>query len=178
VADFLSIEVTGNRELLDDLAAAVRRIQRPADLMDRLGARLKANIEERFDRKVDPTGQRWEPLAASTREKYDREDTKASGPRRGQVVRQGTLLERTGLMRSSLDSNRGPDYVDVFMNRLTDTSAKGGNWQIPLLHETGTRRMPRRGIFFADPDSGTLGDEDEAMLSEEITAYLDEVFGT
>jgi hypothetical protein len=37
--------------------------------------------------------------------------------------------------------------------------------------------MPRRGIFLADPDAGELGVEDQAMLTEEITAFLDDVFG-
>jgi hypothetical protein len=46
-----------------------------------------------------------------------------------------------------------------------------------MLHEFGTVRMARRGIFFSDPEAGTLGAEDEAMLSEEITAYLEEAFG-
>jgi len=61
----------------------------------------------------------------------------------------------------------------VGMSRLSD----GGEWSIPLLHETGTRRMPRRGIFLADPDAGTLGQQDEALLTEEIQAFLDDVFG-
>ena len=77
-------------------------------------------------------------------------------------------------MRASLSANSGPDFVEVGMARLTD----GGKWSVPLLHETGTARMPRRGIFLSDPDAGTLGAEDDRMLDEEITAYLDEVFGS
>lgn len=173
MADFLHIDVAGNTELLDELRQAVARLQRPAALMQRLGARIESNIEQRFDAKRDPTGRAWEPLAPSTRERYDRQDTTRRGRNAGQVRRRGSLLERTRQMRSSLVSNAGDDYVEIGMSRLSD----GGKWSIPLLHETGTRRMPRRGIFFADPDTATLGSDDDAALSEEIAAFLDEVFG-
>lgn len=173
MAEFLSIEVTGNQELLRDLAQALKRLDRPGDLMRALGARLEANIQERFDTKRDPDGNRWAELAPSTRKRYDKQDIAKSGKYRGQVRSRGTLLERTRQMRQSLTSAAGDDYVEVGMSRLSD----GGKWSIPLLHETGTRRMPRRGIFFSDPNSGTLGADDEAALSEEITAFLDDVFG-
>lgn len=174
MADFLSIEVTGNRELLADLEQALRRIDRPADLMRALGARLEANIQERFDTKRDPDGNAWAGLAPSTQARYDKQDTAKSGKFKGQVRKRGTLLQRTGDMRRSLNpSNYGDDYFEVGMNRLSD----GGKWSIPLLHETGTTRMPRRGIFFSDPDAGTLGAQDEEALDEELMAFLDDVFG-
>lgn len=173
MAEFLSIEVTGNQELLADLEQALKRLERPAELMQALGARLVSNIQERFDTKRDPDGNRWAELAASTRARYDRQDTGKSGKYRGQVRKSGTLLERSGVMRQSLNPTYGDDWAEVGMNRLTD----GERWSIPLLHETGTRRMPRRGIFFSNPDSGTLGADDEAALNEEITAFLDDVFG-
>lgn len=174
MAEFLSIEVTGNQELLRELAQALKRLERPAELMRALGARLEANIQDRFDAKRDPDGNRWAELAQSTRKRYDKLDTVKSGKYRGQVRRSGTLLERSGDMRKSLNpSNYGDDWVEVGMSRLTDDE----EWSIPLLHETGTRRMPRRGIFFSDPDSGTLGADDDAALSEEIAAFLDDVFG-
>lgn len=172
MADFLSITVTGNNELLASLEQALRRIERPAELMQVLGARLEANINARFDAKRDPDGAAWAPLAASTQARYDKQDTVRRGKNAGQVRKRGTLLERTRQMRSSLSANVGDDYVEVGMARLSDD----GKWSIPLLHETGTTRMPRRGIFFSDPDAGTLGREDEQMLDEEIAAYLDEVF--
>lgn len=173
MADFLSIEVTGNRELLASLEQALKRIERPADLMRALGARLEANIQERFDTKRDPDGNPWAGLAPSTQKSYDRADVAKSGKFKGQVRKRGTLLERTRQMRQSLTSNAGDDFVEVGMGRLSD----GGKWSIPLLHETGTTRMPRRGIFFSDPDAGTLGAQDEAALDEELTAFLDDVFG-
>lgn len=164
MADFLSIEVTGSKELQAELQRAVARLQRPRDLMQALGALMVGNIERRFDTKRDPSGVPWRALAPATVERYAKQDKGA---------RRGTILERTGRMRDSLTANAGDDDVEIGMNRLTD----GGRWSIPLLHETGTARMSRRGIFLADPDAGTLGAQDEADLTEEIVAFLDDVFG-
>lgn len=164
MAEFLSITVTGLTELKVDLARALSRLDKPRDLLATLGAVLEANIERRFDRKVDPSGTPWAPLAESTKKAYAAQDKGA---------RRGTLLERTGQMRNSLASNVGDDFVEIGMNRLSD----GGKWVVPLLHETGTEHMPRRGIFLADPDSGKLGAEDEADLEAELVGFLDDVFG-
>lgn len=164
MADFLSIEITGADALRAELATALHRLQNPRDLMVTLGAVLEANIERRFDRKRDPEGQPWATLAESTNARYAAQDEGAG---------RGTLLQRTGQMRNSLAANAGDDYVEVGMHRLTD----GGRWSIPLLHETGTARMPRRGIFLADPDAGTLGSEDEQDLQAELVAFMDQLFG-
>lgn len=164
MAAFLSIEVTGNKELQADLQRAVARLQRPRDLMQALGAKMVENIERRFDTKRDPAGAPWEPLAPATIKRYADED---KGKRRG------TILERTGRMRDSLTSNAGNDFVQVGMSRLTD----GGAWAIPLLHETGTRRMPSRGLFLADWQGGKLGAQDERDLEDKIAGFLDDLFG-
>ncbi len=138
-----------------------------------LGALLERNIEGRFDSKRDPSGLPWAPLAASTKAKYDRADTVRKGRNAGELRKRGSLLERTRQMRDSLASNAGDDFVEIGMSRLSDN----GKWNIALLHETSTERMPRRGLFLADPDAGTLGAEDEADLSAEILDFLDDVFG-
>lgn len=172
MADFLRIETTGGAEIIAALARAQRRLGKPTELMRALAARGEANVQERFDSKRDPDGVPWMPLASSTKALYERLDTVRRGPGAGQVRSRGTLLERTGQMRASLTSSSGDDYAEWGMGRLSD----GGRWSIPLLHETGTRRMPRRGLFFSDPDAGSLGADDEATLAEEINAFLDELF--
>jgi len=174
MADFLSIEAQGSRELREYLLDAVRRLESPRVLLQTIGARLESSIQRRFDTKTDPEGKPWAPLAASTREQYDRADTSKRGPRRGEVARRGTLLERTRQMRQSLTSTVGDDQVEVGMTRVTDD----GKWQVPLLHEFGTDRgLPRRGIFFADPEAGTLGAQDDADIQADVLDFLDDVFG-
>lgn len=171
----VSIEVTGDKELRELLGRAVQRLEEPRELMDSLGAVLVQRINRRFDTKTDPTGAAWAPLAESTRAKYDRADTSARGPRAGQVVRAGSLLERTRAMRNSLTFNASDNEVEVGMNTVTDGAKR---WNISLLHEFGTSRgMPRRGLYLADPEAGTLGADDEAALLDEVSAFLDDVFG-
>lgn len=36
--------------------------------------------------------------------------------------------------------------------------------------------MPRRGLFLADWDAGTLGAQDEADLQAELLTWLDDLF--
>jgi hypothetical protein len=40
-------------------------------------------------------------------------------------------------------------------------------------HEWRTRRMPRRGLLFDDPDAGTLAPSDLAAVLDIVTGYLD-----
>lgn len=170
MADFKSIEVEGADELRAALARAIGRLERPRELMQALADVIKGNIERRFDAKRDPQGSAWAPHAPATKERYRREDTDA---RTRVHARRGTILERTGRMRASLAAAAGDDWAQIGMDRLTD----GGRWSIPLLHETGTQRMPRRGLFLADWEAGRLGAEDERDLEDEIVAFLDDLFG-
>lgn len=164
MAEFMHIQVTGHAELVASLQRAAQRLDNPRDLLQAIGDELKAAIELRFEAKADPNGAPWAPLAESTLERYAAED---------QGARRGTLLERTGQMRSTLTVNAGADWVEVGMSRLT----AGGKWSIPLLHETGTTRMPRRGLFLADWEAGTLGREDAAALDAVLAEFLDDIFG-
>lgn len=173
MADFLSVEIKGADALVQQLGLALKRLEQPRGLMQALGNVLRVNIERRFDTKTDPSGQAWKPWAPATVKAYNRADTQRKGKRQGEVVRRGTLLERTGQMRNSLTVNAGDSQVEVGMNRLSN----GGKWSIPLLHEFGTTKMPRRGIFLADPEAGTLGAGDEADLNIELVEFLDQVFG-
>lgn len=173
MAEILNITTTGGERIEHTLADVLAALNDPRELLEGLGAVLEANVERRFDTKSDPAGQPWQPLALSTQALYNRRDTVRSGPNAGDVVRAGSLLERTRQMRSSLSTQVGADQVSVTMSRRTP----GGKWQVPMLHELGTRNMPRRGLFTADPDTGELGADDQADLDAEIVSYLDDLFG-
>lgn len=168
MAGFLSLEVVGLGELQAVLARAARELDNPRDLLDAMGATLQGNINLRFDTKTDPNDEPWEPLTPNTLAIYAAQERKGNGPPAGR----GTLLNHMGYMLDSLTHNVGPDYVDVGMSRQT----KGGNWAVPLLHETGTRSMPRRGIFLGNWEAGTLGAQDEADLLADVSAWLDDAF--
>lgn len=109
-------------------------------LLDAVSGRLEERIGLRFDTKRDPNGAAWAPIAESTRLRYEAED---EGSRRG------TLLERTGLMRASL--NRQVMKRDALV---------GFGRPYAVHHETGTSKMPRRGLIFSDPITGRMAEGD------------------
>lgn len=113
-------------------------------LLNAVGATLESRIEQRFDTKTDPSGQKWAPLAESTKLRYKAQD---KGRKRG------TLLERSRLMRSSLTHQVQPDSVLI-----------GFGIDRAAYHELGTRKMPRRGLLMAEPATGALGAGDKAAV--------------
>lgn len=147
--------------ILDDaalqsrLAEVVARLERPGELMDRIGAQLKKNINLRFDTKTDPNGQPWAPLRESTRKRYAKQDGERP---------QGSLLQRTGDMLASLDFNFGADHVEV-----------GFGDPIAAFHETGTSKMTDRGMLTANPFTGELGAGDRADVLDVVSGYLAEL---
>lgn len=144
-------------ELLAAIDRTLALLTAPRDLMDAIGAQLEANAQLRFDTKTDPNGQPWAPLSQATKDIYESDWFIALNPEFAGGI-PGSLLQRTNLMRASLTHNAGDDFVEVGTSRAT----KGGRWQIGMLHETGTRKMPRRGILVADATTGALGADDQA----------------
>jgi phage gpG-like protein len=160
MADAISITVTGSAELRAALQRLQGGVERPRELLERIGVVLEGNVQERLQTKADPLGRAWMPLAASTRARYAKADGKA---------RQGSLLVRTGLMLASLSSSVSGSSVTVGFAR-----------PYALYHETGTKRggvlwMPRRGMLTADAVAGTLGPQDEADLLAAIDRWLGEL---
>ena len=146
-----------DRELLAAIDRAIALLTRPREMMDAIGAQLEANAQLRFETKTDPNGQPWQPLSPTTIEIYQSDWFIQQNPEfRGGIP--GSLLQRTNLLRASLTHNTGEDWTEVGTSRAT----KGGRWQIGWLHETGTRRMPRRGILLGNPATGELGAGDQA----------------
>lgn len=177
----LIINLDGDGEVARRLGDVIGALQRPAPLMSAIGARLEANINLRFETKTDPTGAAWAPISPLTAQfhaLFGAGHAGAAKPgkdrwaafRAGQLQAElpGSLLERTRLMRQSLAHNATDMAVEVGMSRAT----AGGRWQVPMLHEFGTRSMPRRGLLTADPKTGQLGAEDEADILAEIEDYL------
>lgn len=153
MTDRIVIELTNEAELQARLARAITGLQQPRMLLDRIGSRLEANIQFRFDTKRAPDGTAWLPLAASTRAAYEVKYD-------GNIP--GSLLERTRHMRDSLTHTAYDTLVDV-----------GFGDAIALYHEFGTRRgLPRRQLLTDDPVAGTLGAEDRQDIFDEIEDYL------
>lgn len=166
-----------NYELDDaDMLAAIDRaiaaLERPRELMDEIGAAIESAANLRFQTKTDPAGNAWPALSPATIDIYESEWFIKQNPAFAGGI-PGTLLERTGQLLASLAHNAGDDFAEIGTSR----ASKGGRWQIGLLHETGTRNMPRRGFLVADADTSALGADDEAEVLGIVSTYLGSAFG-
>lgn len=190
MSDPLDIKIS-DAELQGKLDAAVQAMEHPRELLDGIGAVLEQDINIRFDTHTDPSGKKWQTLSALTPAFYAA-TTGAQGQRKNpskagwQKIRETprggsggeATLQHTGHMRASLTHNAGDDFVDIGFNRATP----GGRWQVALLHEFGTKtkdgkeRMPRRGLLTANPQAGTLGQDDQADVLAEIERFLTGLF--
>lgn len=145
------IDVTTNTAAFDDsLQQLQRRLGNLRPLMQEIGATLENAIRDRRESLTDPNGRRWAGWAASTIATY---------PESGR----GKLLDRTGAMWD----RTGPQWT------ATESSVRVGfDKAYATFHEFGTSRMPRRGLLFADPDSGTLGKRDEQAITDVLDDWL------
>jgi phage virion morphogenesis protein len=132
----------------------LNRLQgRLADLtpvMAAIGQGLESRISARFETETDPSGQPWAAWAPSTRKSYPDDGN-------------GRILDR---------------YGDMLDKRNWEADAKsvrvGFGVPYATYHEYGTVRMPRRGLLFEDPETGTLADADERLVIDLLSKWLDE----
>lgn len=122
---------------------------RPA--LAEIGATLESRIHQRFDLKEAPEGTPWpdwSPVTAARRAAEGR----------------GSLLEHTRRMRDSLSYLVESDAVLVGFGR-----------PYAVYHETGTRRMPRRGLLATE--QGELAPDDRDAILDVIEDHLRRVLG-
>jgi phage gpG-like protein len=164
-----------NAALLAAIDGAIALLQRPRQLFEEIGAKLESNANLRFDSKTDPTGAAWLPISPATRAIYESEWFIARNPAfKGGIP--GSLLERTRQLRDSLGYNPGDDFVELGTSRRVP-GKRQPYWEVGVLHEWGTVKMPRRGIFTADPKAGKLGSEDEADVLQIVNDAILGAFG-
>lgn len=158
-------------ELLAALDRLIGALAEPAPLLQDIGDRLEANVALRFETKTDPEGKPWDPISPTTVEIYESEWFKARNPAFKNGI-PGSLLQRTNAMRQSLAFNVTDAGLELGFSRATN----GGKWQVAMLHEFGTVKMPRRGLLTADPETGKLSASDEADVLATINAHLSDLF--
>ena len=130
-------------------------------VMDSIGNALETRVRQRFQTRTDPQGQPWSPWRESTQEGYPFPGSPAAaveGPGNGR------LLDRHGTMLSLLSYN--PDNTSVRIGFASEYAE---------YHEWGTVNMDRRGMLMADPDAGTLGENDEAAVLDILAVWLDDL---
>lgn len=133
------------RSYLDELDGKLGDL---TPVMEGIGMALESRVSERFETRSDPSGSGWSPWKESTRRTYPED-----GNRR--------LLDRYGDMLASLNHQADARSVTV-----------GFGSPVAAFHEWGTEHMDRRGMLFANPDAGTLGADDEAMVVEMLSDFL------
>lgn len=162
-------------DLLATIDRAIRVLQQPRAMLQDVGDKLEGNIRLRFASKTDPSGNKWAPLSPATVEIYTSDWFIERNPSfKGGIP--GTLLERTGRLLNSLAFNVGPDWLEIGTSRTVPGKSQP-TWEVGLLHEFGTKTMPRRGILTANPNTGELGAGDEADLLQVLQGFLGEAFG-
>lgn len=150
------LTVTTNSKPVDDLLTKLlRQMDDLTPAMQGIGQELSSRISGRFETRSDPLGKAWAPWAESTRENY---------PKDGR----GLLLERYGDMLKSL--NFQADSTSVRVGFGAAASKTGDVYA--TYHEFGTKKMPRRGLLFADPAAGTLAPDDEAAVLDILSVFL------
>ena len=130
------------------LAQLERRLGNLTPVMQSIGMELESRISGRFESRTDPAGRAWAPWAQSTVDSYS-----DWGNRR--------LLDRYGDMLASLSHQATANSVRI-----------GFGQPYAAFHEFGTTDMPRRGLLFADPDAGTLGEGDQDAVMDILGVWL------
>lgn len=151
----ITVDDRAFRAQLDRLYKGLGDLHRP---MDSIGNALETNVRERFQTRTDPQGKAWAPWAASTLENYPFPGASAAAK---EGPGSGRLLDRYGTM------------LNLLSYRADSTSVRiGFASEYAAYHEWGTENMPRRGMLFADPDAGTLGEDDEATVLDILEIWL------
>lgn len=140
----------------DELTKLLKKMGDLRPAMDGIGQELNSRVSARFETSRDPLGQAWAPWAESTRDNY---------PKDGNAK----LLDRYKDMLRSL--NFSADNTSVRVGFGAVASKKGDVYA--TYHEFGTKKMPRRGLLFADPNAGTLAPADETAVLDIISGFLD-----
>ena len=99
----------------------IARLRDPAPALNEVGAFLERKTKFRFAKQVDPSGNPWAPLAAST----------IANKRRRKAPKE--ILRDTGTLDSSITFTTGRDEV------RSGTSLEYAEWL-----QKGTKRMPAR----------------------------------
>lgn len=144
-----------SKPVLDMLTRLARRMDNLTPVMNDIGMALDTRVRERFETQRDPLGKTWEPWADATKESYPK-----GGHRR--------LMDRYGDMLGSLSFRADKTSARIAFSAV---ASKDGD-VYAAYHEWGTRKMPRRGLLFADPDAGTLAPNDERTVLDILEAYL------
>lgn len=137
-----------DKEVTEFLHALLQKTGNLTPLMDEIGAEMETRVSSRFETQSDPLGAPWAAWAPATKLSYPDDGN-------------GRVLDRHGHMLDSLGHQA--DESSVTYGFALDYAA---------YHEFGTDTMPKRSMLMADPEAGTLSDDDQRAVLETIEAYF------
>ncbi len=150
----MSLTVSVDSQLLNSVLERIYQVTTDmSPLMSAIGMEMESRISGRFESQSDPLGQAWLPWKPATVANYPKKGNKR-------------LLDCFGDMLGSL--NHSFDSKSALIG-FGDPKA--------AYHEWGTKKMDRRGMMFADPDSGTLSPDDEQALANIVELVLNQQAG-
>jgi phage virion morphogenesis protein len=139
------------------LSQLQRKASNLTPAMQSIGQTLQTRISGRFESKRDPLGKSWAPWAESTKKNYPKDGNKK-------------LLDRYGDMLASLNHRASRTSVSVGFGAA---GSKAGD-VYAAYHEYGTKKIPRRGLLFADPNQGTISPADNQAILDIIGLHLNQ----
>lgn len=128
-------------------------------VMDSIGYALEQSVRRRFETRTDPSGEKWAAWKKSTDESYPRKGSKAAKGKSGPGM--GRILERYGSMLNGLSYTFNANSATI-----------GFDQPYATYHEWGTKKMDRRGLLTATPQTGTLGSADQQTVLEIVANYM------
>ncbi|MDR3087827.1 MAG: phage virion morphogenesis protein [Azoarcus sp.] len=146
----IEIKLVGNKTVLERLSQLASRMDDLTPAMTAIGAELKARVSNRFETQTDPDGIRWTDWAPSTKKSYPKEGNH-------------TVLDRYGHMLDSLGFRADKNTVTI-----------GFGSPYATYHEFGTKKMPRRGLLFTNPETRMLSTNDETTVLDILQTFLRE----
>ncbi len=138
--------------VLQALRELEQRMTDMTPVMRDIGQRMEARVRARFETETDPMGNMWDEWADSYHP--------AKGGSRPTDGNTG-ILDLYGDMLNSLNWSADRTSVTV-----------GFGQPYAAYHEFGTSKMKRRGMLFANPDTGELAPDDEAEILDVIQDFL------
>lgn len=138
--------------VLQALRELEQRMTDMTPVMREIGTRLESRVRARFETETDPLGNAWAPWEAS----YD----PAQGGNRPTGGNE-TILDLSGHMLGDMSWSADSKSVTI-----------GFAHEYAQYHEYGTSKMKRRGMLFANPDTGQLAPDDEAEILDVIQNFL------
>lgn len=158
----LNLSVSGLDEIIDDLKAVRKRIERPEVFVRLVARRLRACFAENFNAEGRP--ERWSPLAPSTLADKQRlfDSGQIRGRRRGVRVRRGRggeergalpgILIRTGALKDSVARSHSRGNIERIRNGGRELEV-GTSVPYAAVHDQGGQSaytiMPKNGKFLA-----------------------------